>query len=104
MSSSPHPSRSTPYKDPLSLVFADIWDPAPLLSSQGFRYNVNFVDAKSNFNWAFPLQYKSQVEETFKKFKRLVEAQCGYSIKSFQSDNALEFKKMAPMLESFGII
>lgn len=45
LSTSPHKSRYTEYKDPLSQVFADIWGPAPCVSSKGFCYYVNFVDA-----------------------------------------------------------
>ena len=34
----------TKYKQPLDLVHADLWGPAPCLSSRGFKYYICFMD------------------------------------------------------------
>jgi histone deacetylase 1/2 len=34
---------------PLELIFRDVWGPVPMLSSDGFRYFVIFVDAHTKF-------------------------------------------------------
>lgn len=61
---------STRYNTPLALVFGDIWGPTPVVSIEGFKYYVNFIDAMSSFNWVYPMINKSEV---FKIFKNMVE-------------------------------
>jgi histone deacetylase 1/2 len=34
---------------PLELIFSDVWGPAPLFSSDGYRYFVIFVDAYTKY-------------------------------------------------------
>jgi len=34
---------------PLKLIFSDVWGPAPLFSSDGYRYFVIFVDAYTKY-------------------------------------------------------
>jgi histone deacetylase 1/2 len=58
---------------PLELVFSDVWGPAPILSSDGFRYFVIFVDAHTKFIWFYPLSAKSDVFNVFHQFQVLVE-------------------------------
>ena len=36
-------------KNPLELVYSDVWGPAPLLSNEGYRYYVHFLDDYSRF-------------------------------------------------------
>lgn len=100
----PHKIRNTKYDHPLSLDFADFWGPTPCISSEGYKYYINFMYAKANYNWVFPLQVKSKLYRVFERFKEMTKLQCGYSIKSFQSDNGLEFKKPFSILDSYGII
>lgn len=50
-----HQIRSTIYSAPLALVFVNIWGPAPVVTNEGSKYYVNFVDAATNFNWLFSL-------------------------------------------------
>lgn len=66
---SPHLSHNTSYAT-LSLVFAVIWGPSPILLHQGYSYYVNFVDVASNFNWVFPMAHKSDVYKVFDDFHR----------------------------------
>ena len=34
---------------PLELIYSDIWGPAPLLSTEGYRYYISFIDAHTRF-------------------------------------------------------
>lgn len=61
------------YDNPLSLVYTDIWGVAPVLSSGCFRFYINFVDAKTNFNWVYQLHQKSQAYVVFVKFEKMAE-------------------------------
>ena len=44
---------------PLERVHCDLWGPAPIMSGQGFRYYVIFIDQWSRFSWFYPLKNKS---------------------------------------------
>lgn len=76
---------------PLDLILADVWGPAPIVSSNGCRYYVLFIDNATRFNWIYPIERKSQVASVLKEFKIHVEVLCNKRIKSFQSDNGGEF-------------
>jgi len=58
---------------PLELIFSDVWGPAPMFSSDGFRYFVIFVNAHTKHIWYYPLVVKSDVFFTFQRFQTLVE-------------------------------
>jgi histone deacetylase 1/2 len=58
---------------PLELIFSDVWGPAPMFSSDGFRYVVIFVDAHTKHIWYYLLVAKSNVFSTFQRFQTLVE-------------------------------
>lgn len=61
---------------PLDKVHCELWGPAPTLSCQNFKYDVNFVDDYSRFTWLFPLRKKkSNFFSCFVKFQRNVENQ-----------------------------
>lgn len=49
------------------------------------------------------MRSKAEVGEMFGKFQVWEERQCGTQIKQVQSDNGLEFKKLAKNLERLGI-
>ncbi|KAL4035670.1 hypothetical protein IC575_004375 [Cucumis melo] len=40
---------------PLALVHSDVWGPSPIISSNGNRYYVSFIDKFSKFTWLFPI-------------------------------------------------
>lgn len=69
----PHKSRNLTYDNLMSLIFMDIWGSAPFIFSRGLYYYLNFVDAKTNFNWVYQLEWKFQVYDTFIRFKKMVE-------------------------------
>lgn len=73
------------------------------MSTEGYKYYINFFDAFSNYNWVFPLVHKSEVMEIFEKFKRCTELQTSYKVKKLQTNDALEFKKLRGALTKLGI-
>lgn len=53
------------FTKPLQLISMDLWDLAPILSSNGFRYYINFVDHYSQYTWVVLLKTKSKALTTF---------------------------------------
>lgn len=76
---------------PLELVHADVWGPAPLLSMNGYRFYVIFVDDFTKYTWMFPLKCKSDVFTTFIQFQAVVENLFGNKIGTFTIDLIGEF-------------
>jgi histone deacetylase 1/2 len=58
---------------PLDLIFSDVWGPAPIFSSDGFRYFVIFIDVNTKHIWYCPLVVKPDVFSIFHQFQTLVE-------------------------------
>lgn len=99
----PHYSSTTTYKQPLELVFSDVWGPSPITSPDGFRYYISFVDVYSKYIWLYPLRCKSAALHVFKIFKNAVEKQLNNSIVSIQTDGGGEFLAFKPFLQQHGI-
>ena len=89
---------------PLELVVADVWGPAPVTSSNGYKYYVSFLDAYSRYTWICLLKTKSEVQQAFMQFKKQIELQLSCKIKVFQTDCGTEFSVLEPFLKSCGII
>jgi histone deacetylase 1/2 len=70
----------------LELIFSDVWGPAPLFSSDSFRYFVIFIDAHTKYIWYYPLLAKSDVYFVSHQFQTLVQRQFSLKIKYFQTD------------------
>ena len=73
-----HLSLSSTYNrssSPLELIHSDVWGPAPLLSFNGDRFFVIFIDDFSVFTWFFPIKSKSDVPHVFLNFQAFVENQ-----------------------------
>jgi hypothetical protein len=74
----------------LELIHSDIWT-SPIQSISGCKYHVVFIDDFFRYTWIYPLYQKSEVFDTFVKFKLLVENQFSTKIKQFQSDGGGEY-------------
>ena len=61
-------SSSKSLTQPLELIHSDVWGPSPILSKDGFRYYVHFVDDYNNFSRIFPLKLKYVVKHVFQNF------------------------------------
>lgn len=96
-------SQST-YNSPLELIYCDLWGPAPMQSSMGYKYYISFIDAFSKYIWVYFLHDKSETLTIFKQFKALAELQLNTKIKAIQSDWGGEFRSFTSYLSQLGII
>ena len=55
----------------LELVHTDVWGPAQVSSLGGSRYYVTFIDDATRKTWIYCIKNKSDVFDTFKKWKAL---------------------------------
>ena len=97
------PTTEIKTKYPLKLIHTDLWRPAPILSLDGYRYYISFVDDFTRYCWIFPLVLKFDALITFKNFKSLVEKQFNLPIRILQSDIGGEFKVFQSFLQQEGI-
>jgi len=88
---------------PLELIFSDVWGPSPMLSTDGYRYFVIFMDAYTKYIWFFPLAAKSDVFKIFLQFQALVELQFDTKIKFVQTDWGGEYRKLNTYFKTIGI-
>ena len=86
------PATETKTNHPLEIIHTDLWGPAPIISVQGCRYYVSFIDEYTRFTWIFPLKTKDETVPVFKIFKTQVEKQFERPIKCLQSDWGGEFR------------
>jgi transposase InsO family protein len=84
----PHSTRVS--LQPLDLIHSDVWT-SPVTSISGCKYHVIFIDDFSRYTWIYPLYNKSEVFDSFVKFKLLVENQFSSKIKQLQSDGGGEY-------------
>ncbi|GKA56514.1 putative RNA-directed DNA polymerase [Tanacetum coccineum] len=78
--------------------------PAPLLSFEGHRYFMLFVDHHSLYMWIYHLAQKSNVYSIFKSFVQMVKRQFTTKLKNVQTDWGSEFRNLASFFSSLGII
>ena len=81
----PFVSSTREVKNPLEIVFSDVWGPAQT-SVSGHNYYVNIVDAYSRFTWLYLLKRKSDVFDIFIQFQLHVERLVKHKIIHVQSD------------------
>ena len=84
-------------------MHADVWGPSPVLSVEGYRYYICFVDDFTRFSWIFPMKVKSEAKEIFVKFQTFAERQFSSKIKRLQTDWGGEFRSLLPLLNKLGI-
>ncbi|RVW71138.1 Retrovirus-related Pol polyprotein from transposon TNT 1-94 [Vitis vinifera] len=75
----------------LELVHTNLWRPSPVASHGGSRYYITFIDDSSRKVWVYFLKNKSDVFETLKKWKAMVETETGLKVKCLRSDNRGEY-------------
>uniref|UniRef100_A0A2N9HIJ5 Integrase catalytic domain-containing protein n=1 Tax=Fagus sylvatica TaxID=28930 RepID=A0A2N9HIJ5_FAGSY len=76
---------------PFELVHADLWGPAPVVSTNAFRYYLVLVDDFTKFTWVYLLKHKSDTLTSFSQFRAMVETQFSLPIKALRSDCGGEF-------------
>ena len=88
----PFPSSATwRATEKLQLVHSDVCGPMKTVSLNGSKYFILFIDDFTRMTWVYFLKQKSEVFSVFKKFKALVEAQCGCLLKKLRTDNGKEY-------------
>jgi hypothetical protein len=94
-------SRKLPFCDssrvtstPLELIHSDIWI-SPVLSTNGYKYCIIFVDDFSRYTWLIPLKYKYYALEQFVKFKCLTKNLFSLRAKQLQTDGGGEYSSSA---------
>jgi hypothetical protein len=80
---------------PLELVHSDVWGPTHLLSNDGFRYYVLFIDDFTKFTWIYFLYSKDELLKVFTLFKLQAENQLNTTIKTLRTDDGAEYKLIA---------
>eukprot|EP00253_Pinus_taeda_P007037 PITA_07037 len=75
----------------LELVHTDVWGPAQVLSLGGSHYYVTFIDDATRKTKIYCIRNKSNVFDTFKKWKALVENETGKLLKCLRSESGGEY-------------
>ena len=75
----------------LELVHTDVWGPTQVSYLGGSKYYVTFIDDATRKTWVYCIQNKSDVFNTFKKWKALVENETWKKLKCLRSDNGGEY-------------
>ena len=88
---------------PLQLIYADLWGPSHVCSTQGYNYYLSILDDYSRFTWIFPLSAKSDALEVFTNFKIFIEKHLQLPIKTVQTDWGEEFITFSSLLTNYGI-
>ncbi|WJX18783.1 hypothetical protein P8452_08547 [Trifolium repens] len=93
-------------KSTLEVVYSDMCGPMQVDSYGGNKYFVSFIDDFSRKMWTYLISKKSEVLGVFKKFKLIVERQCGNKLKTLRTDGGGEYvsHEFADFCESEGII
>ena len=68
-----------------------MWGPAQVCSLGGSSYFVTFIDDCTRKTWVYCIKKKSDVFETFKRWKALVENETNSKLKCLKFDNGGEF-------------
>ncbi|TXG60738.1 hypothetical protein EZV62_012101 [Acer yangbiense] len=74
-----------------------------MLSNEGYRYYIVFIDAYTRYSWMYPLHLKSEALSVFIKFQKLVELQFERKIKTIQADMGGEYLPFVPYLSNIGV-
>ena len=72
-------------------MHSDLWGPALVVSVNGYKYYILFVDHYSRFSWLYLLKSKSEAFTKFVHFNAMVANQFSLKIKTFKSDGGGEF-------------
>lgn len=73
------------------LIHSDLWGPAHVDSYDGSKNFNLFIDDISRATWLYLLKLKTKVIYVFQEFHNMVINQFDARIKSFRSDNRIEY-------------
>jgi len=72
-------------------VHTDVWGPTLISSLGGTHYYVTFIDDATRKTWIYCIRNKSNLFDTLKKWKTLVENELGKGLKCLRLDNGGEY-------------
>ena len=75
----------------LGMIHFDISGPMNIISINGSRYILTFIDDFSRYTWVFFIKKKSEVLEKFTDLKALIENASGKKINILRSDNGGDY-------------
>lgn len=81
-----------------------IWGSLPVVSTEGYRYFVLFVDDSSCFCWYYPRCVKTDIDKIFDYFRTMVERLFSRSVKAIQSDLGGEYRHLHTLFQTLGIV
>ena len=87
----PFSSSNKQIQFPFELVHFDLWGPAPVVSTNAFRYYLVFVDEFTKFTLVYLLKHKSDTFHTFTQFQAMIHTQFSLPIKTIRTDCGGEF-------------
>ena len=88
------------------LIHSNVWGPSLVASIGRSRYFVIFIDDYSRYSWIFTMKSRSEILPIYSNFAKMVETQFSKRIKTFRSNNALEYTQYAfqALLHSYGTV
>ena len=72
-------------------MHTDVWGPNQVSFLGGSRYYFTFIDDAIRKTWVYCIRQKSNIFDTFKKWKALVENETGKRLKCLKLDNGGEY-------------
>ena len=87
----PFPTATWKASNKLQLIHTDVGGPQRTPSLKGSHYYISFIDDLTKMCWIYFLKFKSEVRNTFRKFKAKVENESGCKIQILRSDNGKEY-------------
>ena len=72
-------------------MHTDVWGSTQVSSLGGYHYYVTCIDYATIKTWVYCIRHKSDVFDTFKKWKALVENETRKRLKCFISNNRGEY-------------
>lgn len=83
---------------PLEIIHSYLWGPNPIVSHNGFRYYIIFIDDFLRYTWIYFLHSKDEVTNVFILFKSQIKNFLGHKIKILCTDGGMEYK---PIIRAF---
>ncbi|WP_416514659.1 integrase catalytic domain-containing protein, partial [Klebsiella pneumoniae] len=74
------------------MIHSDVWGPAPIMSLDGYKYYVSFIDDFTKTTWIYFMKNKTEVLSHFQTFLKMIQNEFNCSIKVIRTDNGTEFK------------
>lgn len=90
---------------PFMLVHYDVWT-CHVLSINGMKYFVTFIDCYTRMTWIYLLRHKDEVFECFQNFYAYVSTQFKVQVHMLRTDNGTEYvnKRFGTFLSEKGIM